>query len=146
MSFVSCTFLVFICLVWACFFLLPARIRPFHLTISSYIFYGTWSLPFLLMILVTTSVDYLCSRLIHKSESQRTRKMALISAIVINVLVLGCFKYLNFLLGSTSFCAAYCGLASPVPKHLQIILPSHTCSKDESAKITKEITHVCMSS
>jgi alginate O-acetyltransferase complex protein AlgI len=123
MSFVSASFLIFLAVAWACFFVAPTKIRPLIVTLASYVFYGSWSLPFLAMILLTTSVDYICSHVISRAQSQLKKQVALVSAIVINALVLGFFKYLNFLLGSTFFFVSYCGSVSPLPKHLEIILP-----------------------
>ncbi|HEY9774307.1 MAG TPA: MBOAT family O-acyltransferase [Planktothrix sp.] len=123
MSFISSTFLIFLCIVWLCFSLAPTKARAAVLTIASYLFYGSWSVPFLLMILATTTVDYLCSKYIHATQSQTKRRIAVTVAIAVNLLVLGCFKYLNFILGSATAFAQIIHFQTALPPHLAFVLP-----------------------
>src|SRR5438105_1043523 len=102
---------------------MPARYRVPFLTVASYVFYGTWSIPFIAVILITTAVDYFASHVIYKSTSPKRRKSALIVALAVNLLVLGFFKYFNFLLGTHSSILALLGIHNALPKHMDIILP-----------------------
>ncbi|MGH2510927.1 MAG: MBOAT family O-acyltransferase, partial [Ktedonobacteraceae bacterium] len=124
MNFVSEMFIVFLLVTWLTFMVIPARLRTVLLTIASYVFYATWSLPFIGVILLTTTVDYFASRFIYDNfRSRRKRKAALLVAITINLLVLGLFKYLNLFLGTNNSLLSLAGIRNPLPPHLDIILP-----------------------
>lgn len=68
--------------------------------ISSYIFYGWWDYRFLLLILLSTLVDFFISLRIHNSSKNNDRKIYLWLSILFNLGVLGFFKYFNFFLDS----------------------------------------------
>ncbi len=102
---------------------IPARFRTVLLTVASYIFYATWSIPFIAIILVTTTVDYIASRIIFSNTDPYKRKGALVAALTINLVVLFLFKYLNLMLGSNDSLLALAGVHNPLPKHMDIILP-----------------------
>lgn len=53
MSFLSGQFVCFLVAVWVLFLLMPAKQRWLLLLIASYIFYGTWSIPFIGVILLS---------------------------------------------------------------------------------------------
>jgi len=106
-----------------CFRLCPARHRWLVLLAASYIFYAAWSIPFIGVILFTTSVDYFASRVVHGSSNLAVRRTALWFAIASNLLVLGVFKYGNALLDAQYSLCTWWGAAAPLPKHLAIILP-----------------------
>ena len=81
---------------------LPKWSRHFCLTVVSYIFYG-WSNPaFVLLMFVSTLIDYTSGLVIGRSPIEpggpRTRRqwVALIVSIASNLSLLGFFKYYNF--------------------------------------------------
>jgi D-alanyl-lipoteichoic acid acyltransferase DltB (MBOAT superfamily) len=61
--------------------------------VASYVFYGWWSWKFLILIAFTSLCSYLSGR---QMATGRWRKMALWSNIVINLAILGLFKYYVF--------------------------------------------------
>lgn len=65
--------------------------------IASYVFYGWWDWRFLILIALTTLFSYASGRLISRYEGERKRQKA-VSAIniVLNLSILGVFKYYNF--------------------------------------------------
>ena len=65
--------------------------------VASYIFYGWWNWRFLLLIALTSLCSYGSGLLLEHYEEQR-RKQQLVSAsnIVLNLGILGVFKYYNF--------------------------------------------------
>ncbi len=93
------------------YYIVPQRARHALLTLLSYAFYG-WANPlFMILMLVSTVVDYVCGMLIaangwnwrapqHKLEQSATRtrrqKTALTISIISNLALLGFFKYFNF--------------------------------------------------
>jgi D-alanyl-lipoteichoic acid acyltransferase DltB (MBOAT superfamily) len=69
-------------------------------TVASYIFYGWWDWRFLSLILFSTLVDYSIGINLGKKENPLTRKILLWISIIINIGLLGVFKYYNFFLDS----------------------------------------------
>ncbi len=123
MNFISTQFVIFMLVTWGLFLVLPPRYRWHMLLAASYVFYATWSIPFVAVILLTTSVDYLASKIIFANASPKFRKMTLWTAIAVNLLVLGYFKYFNFFLDINASLMKYLGVANTMPKHLEILLP-----------------------
>lgn len=72
--------------------------EKWFLLIVSYIFYISWNIPFALLILFTSVIDYFVGVGLGRIESPRKRKLLLVVSIVANLGVLGYFKYTNFLL------------------------------------------------
>ena len=81
------------------YFVIPYKFRNLALFIVSLIFYG-WEKPiYLLIMLFVIVINYLFGYLIDKSgEDAKKRKNMLILGVVINIAVLGFFKYADFLL------------------------------------------------
>ncbi len=96
----------------ATYYLIPRRGRHALLTTISYLFYG-WANPaFMVLMLFSTVVDYVCglvisehwgrslkaqpARLAVNSPRTRRQRTALIISIVTNLSLLGFFKYFNF--------------------------------------------------
>ncbi len=77
------------------YYLSPKKLKHLTLTIASYIFYG-WANPFFMpLMLFTTTVDYTSGRLMEHA-SPGGRKVALACSVIIDLAVLGFFKYFNF--------------------------------------------------
>ncbi|MBQ4278645.1 MAG: MBOAT family protein [Rikenellaceae bacterium] len=81
------------------------RLQNLFIAAVSYLFYGWWDWRFLLLIALTSGCSYLSGILIERSDartagdrSDRRNHSRLISAsnIVLNLLILGVFKYFNF--------------------------------------------------
>jgi len=67
------------------------------IVIASYIFYGWWDWRFLLLIVFTSACSYVSGLLLEYYEGNRKRQKAISGAnIVLNLGILGVFKYYNF--------------------------------------------------
>lgn len=64
--------------------------------ISSYVFYGWWDWRFLLLMLFSTLVDFTIGKKIFKEKQERNRKVLLWMSLIVNLGLLGFFKYFNF--------------------------------------------------
>lgn len=90
------------------------RLRHIMLLVASYVFYGWWNWKFCFLMLLMSSVAYLCAL----SQFRRGTKLPLYIGVIFPLLVLGLFKYYNFFV--SSFCQAF-GIVNAGT--LNIILP-----------------------
>ena len=98
MSFSSYIFIfLFLPVVCVAYFALPSKFRNCWLLISSLFFYS-WNTPaYLLVLLFSIMVNYSVARMLSIFSGYR-KKLCLITGIVLNISVLLCFKYLNFII------------------------------------------------
>jgi len=96
MVFSSALFLfLFLPIVFLLYYLLPRKCQNVVLLIASILFY-TWGEPrFILILLASITVDYFIAKALEH-QSAKGKKRLLILSIVINLLILGYFKYANF--------------------------------------------------
>jgi len=92
------------------------------LLISSYVFYGWWDWKFLSLIVISSVCDYAIGKAIDENNDKKKRKRLLILSLLINLGILGFFKYYNFFAESfTDFIGMFGFEANPFL--LKIILP-----------------------
>lgn len=123
MIFNSITFIVFFALFMALWSLpLGWTTRRVILLLASYVFYASWSPPFVALLWLSTVVDYFAARWIASEERAGPRKIALIISLTANLGMLGFFKYGGFLEQNFEQFAALAGVAYKAPEW-NIILP-----------------------
>jgi D-alanyl-lipoteichoic acid acyltransferase DltB (MBOAT superfamily) len=99
MIFNSYTFVLFIGLVLLLHNLpLAWKTKKINLLLASYLFYAVWNPPFVLLLWLSTVVDYLMARWLDREENPRKRKALLGVSLAVNLGMLGFFKYGGFLL------------------------------------------------
>lgn len=124
LNFTSTIFVIFLIVMLFAFYISPEKYRKSVLLIGSYIFYASWSLPFISVILITTSVDYWLAKFIQRNQTRcKLQQRALIFGIAVNVFILTLFKYSNFLLDTTHGIFHWLGYNLSLPHQLNIILP-----------------------
>lgn len=96
MLFNSFSFPIFFFIVYIVYRLSSHTIQNRVLLLASYVFYGSWDWRFLSLILLSTVVDYYCGINIDKFHDSRRRKHYLHLSLIVNLGVLGFFKYFNF--------------------------------------------------
>ncbi len=107
MLFNSFEFSIFLPLVFLCYWILlkkNLKAQNFFIVCVSYLFYGWWDWRFLILIAITTTCSYFSGILIEKyraiisSQNKyfNISKLVLVSNILLNLLILGTFKYFNF--------------------------------------------------
>lgn len=97
MIFDSLEFLVFLPPVVAVYWLLPHLWRKYWLLATSYFFYMYWNPAFILLLLLSTAVDYFCGiGLERHRETPKLRKALLLVSVCVNLGLLFSFKYLDF--------------------------------------------------
>ena len=101
MLFNSFDFAVFLPIVFFCYwFVFNKTIKSQNLFVlfASYVFYGCWDWRFLILIAISTAVDYIVGRQLSSTKSNQKRKAWLWLSILVNLGFLGFFKYYNFFL------------------------------------------------
>ena len=99
MLFNSFQFLIFLPIVFLLYWFVfrERRWQNLLVIVASYVFYGWWDWRFLGLIVVTSLSSYASGLLIEHFEGNRTRQRLVSAAnIVVNLLILGYFKYFNF--------------------------------------------------
>ncbi len=115
MLFNSIEFLVFLPVVFLLYWLVfkSSRTQNFYLVIASYVFYGWLDWRFLFLIAFTTLCTYYSGILIDRFRKQeipnKTKKyhcnlprVVMLSNLILNLSILGIFKYYNFFAESVS--------------------------------------------
>ena len=99
MLFPTLAFALFFGVVLALHWTLPERglLRKCALLAASFFFYAWWSWKFAIFTLASAAFNHGAARLIANSDNARRRKSVLISAVVVNLLLLAFFKYAGFL-------------------------------------------------
>lgn len=124
MLFNSLTFWLFLPIVLALHWATPSNYKNARnslLLLASYTFYGFWDVRFLSLIVLSTGVDYFAALAMDQGrESQR--KTALYASIIVNLSILGYFKYANFFLESFHDLLNTFGVATSFTS-LDILLP-----------------------
>ena len=92
------------------------------LLIASYAFYCAWDWRFLSLILISTVVDFYVGKQIFSAGTAAAKKRWLVLSLVVNLGLLGVFKYFNFFVDSFQALADHLGF--PVdPLIVSIVLP-----------------------
>lgn len=98
------------------------RIQNYIILISSYVFYGWWDWRFLILVLCSTLVDYFVGIRLSKEHKPGNRKFLLWISLMVNLGLLGIFKYYNFFI--SNFTEAFSILGYSLQSTtLNIILP-----------------------
>ena len=93
---------VFLASVLAVYYLVPPKARNIVLLLFSLVFYG-WGEPvYVFLMIATINVDYICGYIIGRDLDSKPKraKVTLIVSIVINLALLGVFKYYDFFAGT----------------------------------------------
>lgn len=91
MLFNSIGFLIFFPIVVLVYFALPQKYRNIWLLTASYYFYACWSVKYVVMLLFTTLITYVCARFMQGKH----KKIIFLSGLVINIFILVGFKTFN---------------------------------------------------
>jgi D-alanyl-lipoteichoic acid acyltransferase DltB (MBOAT superfamily) len=103
MLFNSLDFAVFTIVVFLIYWLVvnkDIRKQNGFLLLANYFFYGYWDWRFLLLLIAVSLLNYTLGIQIDKSQKEARRKALLMTGLVINIGILGVFKYYNFFIDS----------------------------------------------
>jgi len=123
MVFNSLTFAVFFACVLAMHNLpLSWTTKKLNLLIASYLFYAAWNPPFVILLWISTVVDWWAARALVHAERPAVRRSWMLLSMVANLGMLGFFKYGQFLLENFTALLHALGIAYQ-PPHYAIVLP-----------------------
>jgi alginate O-acetyltransferase complex protein AlgI len=122
MEFNSFIFFLFFVAVAIIYYLFPARLRNLVLLIFNYLFYCYFDYRFAVLLLSLTSLTFLVGNKIFDSTNYDKKRRLVTVGVIINVIVLGFFKYFNFFSDSFTSLFGMLGLSSN-ELTLKIILP-----------------------
>ncbi len=74
------------------------RIKKVNLLLASYIFYAAWNPPFILLLWLSTVVDFFVGRALYTQENPYKKKLLLVLSLIGNLGMLCFFKYGTFIL------------------------------------------------
>jgi len=100
MLFNSLSFVVFLVIVLALYYakLFSWTNKKRMLLFASYVFYGLWNPPLVILLWISTIVDWVAGKRLAVEENQRKRKLWLILSMCVNLGFLAFFKYRDFML------------------------------------------------
>lgn len=99
------------------------KVQNLFIVGASYFFYACWDWRFLSLILVTTLCSWESGLLMERfGKNKRACRMIMTCNVVLNLIILGFFKYFNFFADSFSALLASVGVNADFPT-LNIILP-----------------------
>lgn len=125
MLFNSLEFLIFLPIVFLLywFFLKSIRHQNSFIIVASYVFYGWWDYRFLILISFTTLCSYYSGLMIEKGKTKKGKKICAIANIIINLLILGVFKYFNFFVENLISVLSCAGITLHPYNTIKLILP-----------------------
>ncbi|MFW5795034.1 MAG: MBOAT family O-acyltransferase [Bacillota bacterium] len=96
MIFNSLQFIIFFIIVITAYFILKSKYRWILLLAASYYFYMSWNPAYIILIILSTVIDYYASLKMGEVEKKSQRRKYLILSLLVNLGLLFFFKYYNF--------------------------------------------------
>lgn len=115
-------FLITFSVYWISNRFLGIRVRNAVLLLASYVFYGYWDWRFLVLIVFSSVVDFSIGKALMKSSEGTVRKRWMLTSVILNLGLLGVFKYANFFAGGFQQLLESIGLTVSYTT-LNIVLP-----------------------
>ena len=124
MLFNSLGFILFFAIVLLLYYKSPLnwKQKKGMLLLASYIFYGLWNPPLIILLWISTVIDWVAGNKLKVLESPKKRKLWLLLSMCVNLGFLAFFKYGNFLLENFQFVVGLFDW-SYTPPEWDIILP-----------------------
>jgi len=95
----SISYFIFLPIVYTFFYFSPPKYKWLALLLASYLFCFFYSLKVCLILLLTSSVNFIGGKFIFKNrDNEKLQKYILYGFVAANIIILGIFKYLGFIL------------------------------------------------
>ncbi len=122
MLFNSIEFLIFFFITVSLYHFIPHKHRWMFLLAASYYFYMCWRPVYIVLIIISTLIDYFAARLMAFAATRVRRRMYLILSLCSNLGLLFAFKYLNFFDHSLNALFQVINIEKVIPE-FHILLP-----------------------
>lgn len=110
---------MYLCIVLPIYYILPRKVKNLFLFIASLVFYGYGEPVFIILMIISVTINYLFGILIEKYADNKKKSKALLAVnVLINLAMLGFFKYAAFTVDTVKLIPAFSHLNTP-----QIPLP-----------------------
>jgi alginate O-acetyltransferase complex protein AlgI len=119
----SLTFIAFFAVVLALHNApLPWKVKKTNLLLASYLFYAAWNPPFVILLWISTAVDWRVAKKIYAEDRLSRRRAWVAVSVLVNLGLLGYFKYGEFLLENWQVLMSAMGVTW-TPPDWDIVLP-----------------------
>lgn len=98
------------------------KIKKLNLWMASYVFYAAWNPPFVLLLWISTLIDWFVGRRLYQTRRPDWKKAYLLLSLTVNLGLLGYFKYGGFILENFIFLLEQVDIRFQ-PLELDIVLP-----------------------
>ncbi len=123
MTFNSYTFFIFFAVILGIHYSpISWRGKKISLLLGSYLFYAAWNPPFVILLWISTVVDWFLAKRIYVAQSLLHRKILLAASLTVNLGMLAYFKYGDFILQNFVALCSQFGLQYQ-PAQFSIVLP-----------------------
>lgn len=124
MLFNSLGFILFLIIVLVLYYapILNWTSKKRMLLLASYTFYGLWNPPLIILLWISTLVDWTAGKRLAIENNNRKRKLWLLLSMLVNLGFLGFFKYGDFFLENFTAIVNSVGISFQ-PRPMDIILP-----------------------
>ena len=122
MLFNSIDFLIFFPIVTIVFFVIPKKLRTLWLLIVSYYFYMSWNPKYAVLIAISTVITFVSGFLMEKTKGTHGKKLVVAVSLASNLMILGVFKYSDFVLQTLSSITNRLGFGT-IDRRLDLLLP-----------------------
>ena len=125
MLFNSLDFAVFLPIVFLIYWYLDKfnlKVQNAFIVLASFLFYGWWDWRFLILMIITASTDFFVGISLDSIKNQKKRKLILSVSLLVNLGVLGFFKYFNFFIENFIALFSFFGYSFNYSS-IQIVLP-----------------------
>ncbi len=110
---------LYLCIVLPVYYILPRKVKNLFLFAASLVFYGYGEPVFIILMIISVTINYLFGILLEKHrENAKKAKALLVVNVIINLAMLGFFKYSAFAVDTVKLIPAFSHLNTP-----QIPLP-----------------------
>ncbi|MCB9183513.1 MAG: MBOAT family protein [Flavobacteriales bacterium] len=124
MLFNSLAFSLFLPVAFACYWWVfrSLRVQNLFVLLASWFFYGWWDWRFLGLLLISTFGDYAIGLALGRQQDPRSRRWLLGASLLLNLGLLGFFKYFDFFIAGMADLLIAIGFEPHLPT-LRLILP-----------------------
>ena len=122
MLFNSIEFIIFFAIVLLLYFIIPHRFRWIFLLLASYYFYMAWNPTYVILLIISTLINYVAGIMMGRTDEKVRRRKYLILSLLVSLGLLFTFKYFDFFNDSLRTILSYINISYNIPD-FNLLLP-----------------------